>query len=89
MTPSLFEEANTLFRPPFDLEESQCMSIAAHVSEVTSGSMDGVKQIVVAWLPTGEDLKRLQQGDPLYITFMGVMPPHYPSTNFHDATHPA
>lgn len=88
MTPIEFEECNAVFRPPPDLVESQCMTIHAYKGEVKSGSVDGVPIVVVAWIPCGEELKRLQQGDPLFITFIGGLPPHYPSTTFHEATHP-
>lgn len=44
MIPVQFPEANTKFGPPSDLEESQCQTIAAHVSQPTE---DEIRQIVL------------------------------------------
>lgn len=89
MSPVHFPEANTRFGPPADMEESQVMTIHAYVHEIVGGSCDGLNQVVTAWRPTDEELELLKQGKPLFISFLGGLPPHYPSADFHKATHPA
>lgn len=89
MTPQNFDEANQVFSPPKDLDESQCISIPAFVGEVKSGSVDGVPLVVVAWRPTSEELDRLNAGCAIFLTMIGGLAPHYLSTTFEEATHPA
>lgn len=89
MIPVEFPECNKVFRPPSDMEESQVMSIPAYVGEVKQGSIDGVSLTVVAWIPTARERSIIALGNPIYLTFIGGLPPHYPSTSFEEATHPA
>lgn len=89
MIPTDFKESNILLRPPEGLTETQCCSVRAYMGAVKSGSCDGTSISVVAWQPNELDLARLLGGAPIFFTVMGGMPPHFPSTNFHDATHPA
>lgn len=89
MIPIKFPEANKPYGAPADFEESQVCTIWAYEGEVVGGSVDGTKQVVVAWKPTEEELKRINNGGAIYLTFMGGLPPHYPSTSFWEATHPA
>lgn len=89
MTPEKFPEANCVFGPPSDLEESQCRSIPAHLGEIKGGSCDGLKQVVVAYRLTTDELAILNAGGLLYFSMIGGLAPHYPSLSFHDATHPA
>ncbi len=89
MTPYKFPEANKPYKAPSDLEESQCMTIWAYENEVVGGSVDGVKQVVVAWKPNKEELARIAAGEPIFISMLYGLAPHYPSTSFFEATHPA
>jgi len=89
MRPVTFPEANTVLGPPPELAGSQCGSIPAHVGVVVGGSVDGVGLAVVAWLPTPEERAGLAEGGPVYLTFLGGVQPHYASTDFHAASHPA
>ena len=89
MTPVAFPEANSRYGAPDGLAESQVMTIAAFQHEVQGGSLDGHPQVVVAWMPSPEDLAVLNDGKPLYISMMGGLAPHYPSVDFYQATHPA
>lgn len=89
MIPHAFPECNITFTPPEGLDESQVMSIAAFTGGVKQGSIDGVPITVVAWTPTEHERKVLALGNPIYLTFIGGLPPHYPSTSFEEATHPA
>ena len=89
MNPATFPQANTKFGPPTDLAESQCLTIPAYMGRVQGGSVDGSTIVVVAWLPTAEELKQLNAGAPIYLSCMGGLPPHFISTDFDLATHPA
>lgn len=89
MTPTNFPEANTTYGPPPDLEESQCMSIRAYKGTVVGGSVDGSDQVVVAWLPTDEDVDRIVAGEPIFISMLGGLAPHFLTTTFEEAIRPA
>lgn len=89
MIPTTFPEANVRFGPPDGMEESQVMSIPAHVCEAKSGSCDGVQMVVVAWLPSAEELRDMQQGKPVYLSMIGGLAPHFLTTDFKQATNPA
>lgn len=89
MTPIDFPEANRIFGAPKELAESQCMKISAYVGEITQGSVDGLAVVVVAWKPNQEDIQRMIQGHPIYLSTMGGLLPHFLTTDFHSATHPA
>ena len=89
MSPVRFQQCNTLFLPPQDLEETQCRSIPAHVGEIQGGSCDGLMQVVVAYKLTKEEIEVLSKDGLLYFSMIGGLAPHYPSLSFHEATHPA
>lgn len=96
MTPVKFTEANCVFGPPSDLEESQCRSIHAYKGEIHGGSCDGLLVVVVAYRFTKEELQHMMRQSErdgerpvMYFTMIGGLAPHYPSLSFHDATHPA
>ena len=76
MSPTDFPQANATFGAASDLDESQIKSIRCRVGQLNGGPLDGAKQFVVAWQPDAEDLARLQNGGPMYISFLGGMPPH-------------
>ena len=89
MNPTNFDQANTLFGPPPDLDESQCRSIPAFQGTVNGGSVDGASLTVVCWQPTPVELARLAEGRPIFLTFIGGLPPHYPSMSFEEAVNPS
>lgn len=88
MNPTTFPEVNIRYSAPTGIDESQVMTIPAFVGETKSGSMDGVPMVVVAWLPTAEERSKIALGLPIFLTFIGGIPPHYPSMSFEEATHP-
>ena len=89
MTPVNFPQANAQFGPPPDMQESQCMAIRVHVGLIQGGSLDGERVVVAAWQPTPEELAVLNTGQPLFISFIGGLPPHFPCVDFEQAIHPA
>lgn len=89
MIASDFPEANGTIKPPTGYAESQVMPLRIFMGEVERGAVEGAKICVSCWRPTVEELAALVSGAPLFISFLGGMPPHYPATNFHEATHPA
>lgn len=50
--------------------------------------MDGAGVNVVAWKPTPEELELIKVGKPIFLTFVGGIPPHFPSMSFGEATNP-
>jgi hypothetical protein len=89
MTPTTFPEANASYGPPPDLTEAQCMTIPAYHGEAKSGSVDGVRIVVVAWQPSAEELQQLAAGKPIFISMIGGLAPHFLTTDFQQAIHPA
>jgi len=89
MTPCSFPQANTVYGPPEDLDESQCQRIPAYQGQVQGGSVDGAAFVVVAWLPEAVDLERLAAGQPIYLSMMGGLAPHFITTTFNEACSPS
>lgn len=89
MTPVHFPEVNILFGPPQDLEESQVQTIPGFAGQTQGGSCDGLPLTVVAYQLTKEEAQHLMDGGLLFFSMIGGLAPHYPSLDFHTATHPA
>jgi len=66
-------------------------AVAGHSYDafIDGGSLDGMIQIVVAWVSDAVELARLNAGAPVYLTVLGPLPAHMLSTDFQTATHPA
>lgn len=86
MTPIDFNESNKVFGPPPDMTESQVQRIPAYVGKVPKGSCEGAPMVVVAWIPTPAEREALAEGSPVFLTFLGGLPPHVVTTNFAEAT---
>jgi hypothetical protein len=89
MTPTEFPEVNARFGPPFGYAESQVMPILAYYGMIERGSMEGDAIVVTAWKPTRDEIAQIASGKPIFLTFVGGLPPHYPSMSFQEATNPA
>lgn len=89
MNPIKFPQANSRFGAPSDLDESQVFTIDSYVGIISGGSLDGCKQVVVAWVPNEDELMRIISGKPIFLSMIGGLAPHYLSTSFEEATHPA
>ena len=89
MKPAKFEQSTHRFGPPPGLDETQVMTVDAYVGEVRGGSLCGAQVCVTAWKPDTEELAALVRGEPLFLSFIGSIPPHYPSVDFHSASNPA
>ena len=87
MNPAIFPQANCWFGAPPDLSQSQVMSIPAYRGEVSGGSVDGVKLVIVAWLPTPEELAQLNAGTPVYLSSISGLTPHFLTTSCEQAKH--
>lgn len=88
MTPVDFPECNRVFGAPNDLTESQVAAIPAYTGQIEGGSLDGVPIVVTAWKPDERELALLNAGHPIFLSFLGGLPPHMPTMHFHAATHP-
>lgn len=86
MTPIDFNQSNKVFGPPSDMTESQVRPIPAYVGTVERGSCEGSPMVVVAWLPTPAERDAIAEGSPVFLTFLGGLPPHVATTNFGEAT---
>lgn len=82
MIPTNFEQANKIFGPPSDMEESQVFRIPAYLGEVKDGSCDGAPCVIVAWKPTKEELEDLNNDGCVYLSCLGGLPPHFLVTQF-------
>lgn len=89
MTPVNFPQANAVFGAPPDLEDSQCERIPVFVGEVERGSVEGSRIIVAAWMPDEMDRQRISAGEPIFISVLGGLPPHFLTTEFASAIKPA
>lgn len=89
MIPVDFPEANTNFKAPASLEESQVAPVRGYHGIVERGSVEGLPVVVVAWQPDAEDLTALNQGKPIFLSTLGFLPPHFLSTSFEEAKQPA
>lgn len=87
MIPADFPQANIVFGPPAGMDESQVCKIPAYVGQLKSGNLDGAQFTVVAWLPTSEELLHLQQGQAVYLSVLGGLPPHFLTTDFQAASY--
>ena len=82
MTPYKFPQADTTFGPPEGMSEGQVATIHACVREIKDGGLDGTQAVVVAWMPSSDDLDRLKEGAPVYLMCVGGLVPHSVSTVF-------
>jgi len=89
MIPSKFEQSNKVFVPPTDLDPEQCQPIHAYLGAVQGGSCDGVALVVTAWTPTPQELADLNAGNPVFLSCVGGLPPHFLTTRFEQAIKPA
>lgn len=89
MIPISFPESNRIFAAPNELDEQQCKSIAAYVGEVTVNSCDGARLVVTAWKPDEREIEAIKNGAPIFFSCIGGLPPHFLTTSFEEATHPA
>lgn len=83
MTPADFPQANTQFGHPDGYTEEQVATIPAFIGEWASGNLDGAPVVIVAWKPSPEELKQLNEGSPVFLGVLGQgLPPHFLTTHF-------
>ena len=68
--------------------EQQAATISAYVGEIKGGTCDGASIVVVAWMPTMDELSEIIQGNPIYLSGIGGLPPHFLTTDFQQAIRP-
>lgn len=89
MSPVHFPESNVILGAPSGLTDTQVASIPAYVGETIGGSVDGMRLVVVAWKPSAEELKDLNEGGEIYLSCLSGLPPHFLTTKFNEAIRPA
>lgn len=89
MKPVKFDGCNSEYGAPKGLASSQVLTIPAYQGEIHGGSCDGLKQVVVGYELTEEEIQNLIDGKILYVSMLTGLMPHYLSFDFHSATHPA
>jgi hypothetical protein len=88
MIPTEFPESNKSFSAPQGTDESQVQAIRACVRERQGGTLDGSMMIIVAWRPSQEEIEQIRHGNPIYLTCLDGLPPHYLATTFEEALLP-
>lgn len=88
MNPIEPPHANQHFKAPPGMDASQVMTIPAYHAEIKDGNLAGMPVTVTAWQPTPDDVKRINAGKPIYLSFVGGLPPHFPTTRFSFAANP-
>ena len=89
MIPTQFPQANKVFGAPKDLHEEQVRAIPAYLGTVEGGSVDGCPIVVTAWQPTLQEIADIVAGQPVFLSVIGGLPPHFLTTRFEQATKPA
>jgi hypothetical protein len=89
MNPTDFPEANAKFRAPPDLTEQQVMTVSGYCGPAAGGSLDGAQLCVTCWKPTEEEVELIKRGQPIFLSFLGGLPPHFPCMSFKEAVRPA
>lgn len=89
MQPTEPPVSNKVYTAPEDMEPSQVFSIAAYQGVVPSGNnLEGAGFVVTAWKPNADDLRRLNEGGSVYMSYLGGgLAPHFLSTTFPEATY--
>lgn len=67
------------------MAEIHIASIRAYMGHVKGGVHDGEKLVVTAWKPNEAEIQAIKDGRPIFIAFLGGLPPHYVATNFQQA----
>ena len=91
MMPLEFQGTNVTFKLPNDLAGSKTKArpIRGRILLIEKGPLDGLAVAVVAYKPTPLDVSRILAGEPIYISFLAGVPPHYLSTTLEDALKPS
>lgn len=71
------------------MDESQVLTIDAHTGIVKGGNIDGAQFVVVCWQPNAEEIERIKAGQPIYISMLGGLAPHFLTTDFKQAAYQA
>ncbi len=86
MSPADFPQANARYTAPRGYTEEQVRTISAFHGRTQGGSLDGDLMVVTAWQPTPGEAERIARGLPIFLTFLGGLPPHTVTTSFEEAT---
>lgn len=89
MSPIKFEGANATFGPPEGYEAGQVAPIYGFATQVQRGSCEGAPLVVTAWQPSPAELAQLNAGNPVFLSVLGGLPPHFLTTNLAEACNPA
>ncbi|HEV2692263.1 MAG TPA: hypothetical protein VG347_05150 [Verrucomicrobiae bacterium] len=89
MIPVTFPQANARFGPPPELDGSQCLTIPAYLGKVAGGSLDGSDVVVVAWKPSPDEIELLKAGQPILLSSVGGLTPHFLTLDFEKAIRPS
>jgi len=84
MIPTDFPESNMTFKSPPDMPGT-CEDVRGYMGQVKGGPFDGAQHTVVAWQPTEEEIHRMANGEPIYLSVIGNLPPHYLCMSYEEA----
>ena len=91
MMPLEFKGTNVTFQLPADLsgQKTKARAIRGRILQLNKGPLDGLAVAVVAYKPSPLDISRILAGQPIYISFLGGVAPHYLSTALEEALNPS
>ena len=91
MMPLEFQGTNITFQLPADLsgQKTKARAIRGRILQLNKGPLDGLAVAVVAYKPSPLDISRILAGQPIYISFLGGVAPHYLSTALEEALNPS
>jgi hypothetical protein len=91
MMPLEISEANMTLLLPNDLlgHKTKARCVRARIISVTDGPLDGLSIVIIAYKPSPLDISRILSGEPIYLSFMAGVAPHFLSTALEEALNPS
>jgi hypothetical protein len=89
MTPGIPPNHNRVFVAPEGMSAEQVSAMSAFQGTLSQpqSNLDGADFIVVAWKPSPEEVKAIQEGGMVYLSCLQILPPHFITTSFSEATY--
>lgn len=89
MQPINFPEANASMSAPPGFSAEQVATVRAFLGHIRAGTCKGNKLCITAWKPNAQELALLNKGQPIFVSFIGGMPPHFLTVTWGQAISPA
>jgi hypothetical protein len=91
MMPLEIAGTNVTLMLPSDLlgNKTKARCVRARIVSIKNGPLDGLSVAVVAYKPSPLDVSRILAGEPIYISFLAGVAPHFLSTTLEEALNPS